>query len=461
MSERLLILGFKRPVRRGLEARGLEVAFHAELPETHLDRALVPPTDSSMDFRAWQNLDRPWPDYRPVDRALYDQVRAASFETFIRCVQRRFWCEALASNWIDFEQLFAKAYAHAESLLLGRGVTAVVSANFAHEGYNNVVYAMAHVLGLPYRIFVQSPFGPRSFILTRNEDYGDLAQLPVAQDGPPRVDIAPPERPPFYMDSVHSDRKIRKKLVSGAVRTHARALGNLVSPPGLYDEWQTLKRLRERRDAARNRYFFQRMKDEAITETERLIDGPFVYFPAHLQPELTTDVLGGVYADQVRAVEELRAWMPDDVRLVVKENPKQMGVMRGRLLLDRLFRIPGVDVAARSVPSFTLTEKAIGVATVTGTAGWEALRFGKPALAMGLAFWRDFPGAWKWGDRPDWESFAGTRVDPVALQGAVDRLYDSTHDLVTDEYYKVLHPDFDDVQNNERIVDAIMAAFAA
>ena len=38
----------------------------------------------------------------------------------------------------------------------------------------------------------------------------------------------------------------------------------------------------------------------------------YVYFPLHVQPEMTTDTLGGIYEDQLLALERLDRILPDD-----------------------------------------------------------------------------------------------------------------------------------------------------
>ncbi len=53
--------------------------------------------------------------------------------------------------------------------------------------------------------------------------------------------------------------------------------------------------------------------------------------------------------------------------------------------------------------TYDLIEKAELVATVTGTAGWEALCMGKPVLAMGTAWYRELPGAFHFSSDLDYE----------------------------------------------------------
>ena len=38
----------------------------------------------------------------------------------------------------------------------------------------------------------------------------------------------------------------------------------------------------------------------------------FVYFPLHLQPEMTVDTIGGIYRDQILVIEKIRNIIPDD-----------------------------------------------------------------------------------------------------------------------------------------------------
>ena len=103
----------------------------------------------------------------------------------------------------------------------------------------------------------------------------------------------------------------------------------------------------------------------------------FVYYPLHLQPEMTTSTLGDQYSDQLLAVERTAEMIPDDWQIYVKENPKQTGQMRSPMFFHRLRRIKNVHFLSSHADTHELTDHAAFVATVTGTVGWEAICKGK------------------------------------------------------------------------------------
>lgn len=124
--------------------------------------------------------------------------------------------------------------------------------------------------------------------------------------------------------------------------------------------------------------------------------GKFVYFPLHYQPELTTSLLGGEYVDQIIALERLRRLLPDDWTIVAKENPIQSHHSRGVLFFERLRRIPNLVYLDKRADTFDLIERCEFLATISGTAGIEALSFGKRVLIFGNAPYQSFPGVVKY-----------------------------------------------------------------
>ena len=65
---------------------------------------------------------------------------------------------------------------------------------------------------------------------------------------------------------------------------------------------------------------------------------------------------------------------------------------------------------SRSVDTYRLMEHAQLVATITGTAGWEAISGGKPVIVFGHTWYKNFPGVFTFSDDLDVASAAGYRI---------------------------------------------------
>ncbi|MDH5529412.1 MAG: hypothetical protein OEY05_05175 [Paracoccaceae bacterium] len=127
----------------------------------------------------------------------------------------------------------------------------------------------------------------------------------------------------------------------------------------------------------------------------------FIYFPLHFQPEMTTAPQGGRYVDQALAIEQLTAKLPGDMKIVVKENPLQGSFLRSAEFVQRISRLANVVIVHPTMNTHLIEQKSCMIATVTGTAGWEAIRAEKPCLYFGYPWYRDCPGVEKFEDKTD------------------------------------------------------------
>lgn len=128
------------------------------------------------------------------------------------------------------------------------------------------------------------------------------------------------------------------------------------------------------------------------------LNAQYVYFPLHLQPEKTTMPLGGVYQSLYLAVRKLKASLPEGMAVYVKEHPRQFdsdrlinSTTRFSQFYELLAGIPGVKLVQLSMDSEALIKHAMFVATVTGSAGWEALRLGVPVLTFAKIWYSIHP----------------------------------------------------------------------
>ncbi len=172
------------------------------------------------------------------------------------------------------------------------------------------------------------------------------------------------------------------------------------------------------------RYFQHRCYNKNNTKTVQYVDfkKKYVYFPLHLQPEMTTDVLGEKYTDQLLAIEKLHEILPDDWYIYVKENPKQKSYMRGRYFFERLSLIPNVVFVDRTVDTYKLMESAQFVSTITGTAAWEAITGGKNALIFGRVWFDHFPGIFRFEEIESIQEILQYRISHDDIQKETNKL---------------------------------------
>mgnify|MGYP001619475134 CR=1 FL=1 len=112
----------------------------------------------------------------------------------------------------------------------------------------------------------------------------------------------------------------------------------------------------------------------------------FAYYPLQMEPEISTLLHAPFHANQLVLVRQIARSLPVHFTLYVKEHP-QMVPFRPCAYYKELKKIPNVKLLDPSITSFEITPKAKLVLTITSTAGWEALLFGKPVITFGDQFY--------------------------------------------------------------------------
>lgn len=121
-----------------------------------------------------------------------------------------------------------------------------------------------------------------------------------------------------------------------------------------------------------------------------LPDEPFIYYPLHVDPEASTLVLAPFHVDQAAWIENLAKAIPAGHRLYVKEHPSAVG-RRSRSFYKRIKRLAPVRLLAPEISSHELVRKADLTVTMAGTAGWEAILYGRKVVVLGNVFYK-WPG---------------------------------------------------------------------
>lgn len=126
-------------------------------------------------------------------------------------------------------------------------------------------------------------------------------------------------------------------------------------------------------------------------------DENYVYLPLHYQPEASTIVCAQKYEKQIFFVDSLAKSLPADTVLYVKEHYAILG-HRDIQFYKELKKFPNVILIDPWESSRKLIENAQAIATLTGTAGWEAMLLRKPVFIGGNIFFDNAPGMIKIND---------------------------------------------------------------
>ncbi|MCM8811730.1 MAG: hypothetical protein NC910_01590 [Candidatus Omnitrophica bacterium] len=142
--------------------------------------------------------------------------------------------------------------------------------------------------------------------------------------------------------------------------------------------------LKARRTALYN-HLLASTQTAVLPEAER-----FFFFPLQYEPEISLSTQGRGWHKQLELVKWISQSLPIDRWLYVKEHPSMLSGIRPLRFYREILSLPRVRLLKQSINSFEIVPKAEAVLTITGTAGWEALMFGRPVVLLGHAFYEEF-----------------------------------------------------------------------
>lgn len=127
----------------------------------------------------------------------------------------------------------------------------------------------------------------------------------------------------------------------------------------------------------------------------------YYLFALHLQPEATTlPGSGTAFTNQLLAIRLISNNLPNDTFLYVKEHPSYW-LQKERLesvyesrnieFYKEINSLRNVRLIKHTYLSQDLMKNCLGVVTITGSIGFEAIFAGKPVLVFGYAFYQSYP----------------------------------------------------------------------
>ncbi|NOY87395.1 MAG: hypothetical protein GXP52_08855 [Deltaproteobacteria bacterium] len=320
-------------------------------------------------------------------------------------------------------------------LIVGNKVDVVILSGPPVFGPDYILYRVAKALKIKVIITYQSFFPNRFFYVKSLDDFGIFNDVSSEQDTR-RISLPKGFRKDYiYMKNIKPVRHhCRSSLVADLLQLANSRKRKPMSLSGVFQKYQACCEFR---------------RFQSKTEVKHVnLDVPFVYFPLHLQPELTTSALGGEFADQLSAIERLRVLIPDSWEIYVKENPKQKYRQRGMYFYTRLARIPGTTLLSRNIDTYSLIEKAKFTAVISGSAGWETICGGKSVLVFGRPWYLSLPGVVRYREGVELKEIMEYKHDHSLLEKEFGNLYRKMAPGVIDPGYAGLVKDYSDEENS-------------
>ena len=389
--------------------------------------------------------------------AWLDQKIRPYFPVILQNFARELFYDRLpVYEFMNIIQIWVRYY---YTMLTRNHIDVIIFADIPHEGGRSILYPMARAMGIPTLILVPSgPFGTFAYCFSI-EDYGCFADTPAFRTPRPEETKIQQEykKELYYMKGKHAPKQ-KKTLQSRLsrlaspmefVKRKKRVFQNSLQKYSNIQEFILKKIATCAMDYDEKKKYHTNIVDCVDKNVD--FDCNYVYFPLHLQPEMTTDVLGGIYSDQLLAIEKLQTMLPPDWMIYVKENPKQTKRMRLDYFFKRLKLIPKVKYLDRSIDTYALMEHAKFVATITGTAAWEAISGGKNALIFGRIWYESFPGIFHYHENLDVEDITSYVIDHDELEQALYHYLEKTVDAVFSTDVQEAMPTFDAQDNEEKL----------
>lgn len=315
-----------------------------------------------------------WTKVLPLDGDLIEKLYACESETMrmverIPCIRKtyqtrknyyynnlRYWAHVLKAQKVDFFYRCAPP----------------------HEGYDNVIAHLCNFFNIKTLYF--NPFHPGKSYFARfvNDQFPYLEQEYNMNLVSKFND--------YISNKENSNVPVLEKWLLDFIGPHLKKLKPTNLPTVLPRKKIRTQRTLLKRNAAILKYYNSK---SVIPELRGLKDN-YIYVPLHYQYEATTAPMGGPFVDQILMLEILSRL---GIKVYVKEHPR-ISKNRSMEYYVKIASLRNIQMIPISTNNYDLIDNSLCVSSVTGTAGWEGILRGKPALVFGNIFHGYAPGGY-------------------------------------------------------------------
>ena len=354
---------------------------------------------------------------------------------------------------------FANIFHNFFNILKKNQIELTIIFHLPHEGPDYMMYEISRLLKIKTILMYQSIFPNKYFMLNNYEKLGEIGNLDIIEKNRSKnfdfenfINLYR-ETTKKYQDFklVQRDKKkINKRFFKSII---IKFLVKLKLIKGNY-QFQ----IEEKYKQNLNKIEIKGDKLNKIVNGKKVI-----FFPLHMQPELSTSLLGGQFEDQILALEKLNSFAKNDWVIIAKEARLQTSYQRNDFFFKRVSALKNVFFIDKSEDSQKLLELSDITATVTGTIGFESLLISKKCLIFGHAWYKKIHGSLFISDKTtnsEIDSFIKTKFDKSKfmnnLYSVILTCYDGVVSYDSDwEFHKNMVNNFDDRKNCEKVLENI------
>ena len=379
-------------------------------------------------------------EYSGLNSDIYDKVYQDSFIIFLDMFRRN--PSIYVTTHQEVINLYNYLFDYFSELLYSNKIELMLFYNLPHFGSDYLLTTIAKYMNIKMVLMYQSLIPNRFHYITDINDFGKFETANIKFDYPTQKINFNHRKIQFYMKNIQVKyRSCSYNFFAIYLRRYIfRRIGRK-SFLGIIKSYM---------DCIRFKYDYNRFKIENVDFSQK-----FVYFPLQLQPELTTSTLGGVYCDQLLAIEKLSNMIPKEWFIYVKENPKQLSDYRGKFFFERLSLISNAKYISKEVNSFDLIDKCQFVSTVTGTAGWEAITANKCCVVFGKTWYQEFQGIFKYKEDLNYKNIIEFKIDKKLLEDEYNSFIKTTANGIVDNGHVPNFKEYNDKNNTQYLKDSL------
>lgn len=360
----------------------------------------------------------------PLDENIINQFSNCESIVMKMFERNDFWFQASYNQRKEWYLMHLRYWYH---IIYKFNVVCFMKSNFAHEVYDYVIYSIIKNKQEKCFFFSQLSFMNR-FILEE-----DIFSYPILDS---------------YLKANNKNIEICDEL-----KTYLRKQREPAKKTK-----NAFQIIEKQRGNVKNQHDIIKIYDKKYAERPNLNE-TFIFLALHMQPEMTTSPLAGQFVYQDLIIELLDYYLPENIKIYIKEHPAQTNVGRNVSFYDKFYNRSRIKFIKSNYNSRELADNSLAVVTCTGSIGWEALIRCKPVIMFGNYFYQNAPGCFTVKSKKDLQNalniiLNGYKVEINEIDSFFQKVYDYSYfGFIDKDVQSILQ--IDDEKNNSIILEII------